>query len=1638
MSTVDIASEVDRLRQNLLDLTLRNSLLNYRKSSARTLQIVDELPNFIFERLVTERKSFRFDPAEEDKEGRPAGEATRQTRFDLPQPDRRSIELRHTDSRLQTHVKAKFLEARLKSLQRAAKTAVEETGINYLHLAIGFLSWYAREDSGKEHIAPLILVPVSIERKFDARSSAFEYEVRWTEEEIQHNLCLERFLERDFGMKLPKYSEAGEEELPEDYFGRVADAVRTQQKWEVRREALLGFFSFHKLMMFADLDPKNWGQTDALGDDSLASKIICGSSDSGSGPAYPAEYDLENNATAKDMRLVIEADSSQHSALVDIANGSSLVIEGSPGTGKSQTITNAIANAMFAGKSVLFVAEKSAALNVVKAKLQNLGLGEFCLELHSDSATSRGVVESIRSRINSSFMPPDRLAQVESQLAEARRELNDYLKATSVKLGPKQQPFYDLAWRAVELKAKQCKWLPHVTVKLDVDVVEFHKNTDLLSSVAECLKELAEPRKSPWWGFRPARLRGNARQEVEKIIGNLASVYREWKDCLGQVRGKFAGTNREWMQASEGSYIVFATLAEKAEGIPQFLLQRLLDQNVEEKVSRFSQDLLGYRKEVEELKDRLALPHQEVLDEPSLVRTANARTLPLLQGMRVGELKAYRAWLTTTISVVQTLRDASDAMARLGVGRPQSLQEFQAKLDLVRLVRHPVVADRSRIRREIFMYSAKECAKNAYQKCSELQHEQSRLEKMLHLPSAPSREDASKIAGKLRPYVRSWFPAIYGEFREGKSALQRFWGVEIGATVSGWVEALDGYCTIQTKIEEFAKSQDSQRVFGVYFKGIDTDWTDIRQLLDWAATVMKYGHDFDSIAKLAQQHDLASPEFETRRALGLLKDWESQLSHEVLLKRLGRTALAMSQLDFEIVLKTLEDAARIVKEVELVCGRFHLQGDEEVEVVLGWLEKAISLRKRFQSLNSSSDMKEVLQEEYCGTDTSVEGLIKAIAWVRTLKKLSCTPATHAKLFEQDIRRTCREAEKCLIALRDAVGNWNQCRESLLGYGQYDSDWLHLPSFSESVERLGEKLDDMEVKVAELPALATLGTVLATCEERGLQDFANALLSGELVTASVAESYELTVLEQILEREIERTPVLRQFARTGLELTRQRFKELDRRLLELNRAKVAHTIACRKTLEGVSRGKVSEFTEMGLINNEIQKQKRHCRIRDLLRRAGKSVQALKPCLMMSPLSIAQYVVGDSLAFDLVIMDEASQIKPEDALGALLRAKQVVVVGDPKQLPPTSFFDRNDDEVDEEQEVVIDNAESVLEAAMKSFRSVRRLRWHYRSKHESLISFSNSRFYDGDLVVFPSPTTDGGRLGVSLQSVKGAYFAEGHNFVEAEAVAKAVVEHALNFPEHSLGVGAFNLKQSQVIEDLIDKECEKDSQVREAVEALRVSGEPLFVKNLENLQGDERDVMLISYTYGPDKNSGQLMQRFGPINSEMGWRRLNVLVTRARRRAVVFASFPPSAVKGGAKESRGLNAFKDYLEFCETGRLPDRTITGRPADSAFELSVARVIEGMGLKAVPQVGVAGYFIDIGVQARDSTTDFILGVECDGATYHSSKSARDRDRLREEVITSRGWKLHRVWSTDWYLNPEHEEKRLKQAIEDALLRQR
>ncbi|MGC9455204.1 MAG: DUF4011 domain-containing protein [Phycisphaerae bacterium] len=1641
MCAIQIDKELDRFRKRLLDLNRNNRLLNYRKSRRRTLQIIDELPNQIFDRLVNEGKEFRFRALPKDteklRETSSLWNEDEAVRVELPeQPDDESqVSRRHSDSRLQTDLEEDDLDRVLKSIRSHARSAIEETGVNFLYLALGLLEWTEDQQSSLQNLAPLVLIPIRIDRKFDGRSHRYEYNIYHDGEEVQTNLCLAKKLETDHGLELPELEEA---ETPEEYFNAVRRCVSRLQGWQVRREALIGFFSFRKLLMYLDLDPENWPEDSLRGNDLLRS-VFEGSQTNGDQIFFSSDYDIDGNETAEHVALATDADSSQHSALCDIAEGKTLVIEGPPGTGKSQTITNAIGNALNNGKTVLFVSEKLAALDVVRRKLKDLGLDDFCLELHSDAASPAKVMDQLRRRLDKRFPAPKRLLELRDKVRSQKKKLAAYIEACRQPTGPNGDPLDEVFWRAAELRSAGVRPIREVDVDHLVDEDQFERRTGALEELARHVEEVGSPPENPWHWFFCPDLRSADVDQVMELVAALSEAAGRLEQAGLALVEEVGGELTDWLHFARRTNVenLVALEVDSRAGVSS-LCQRALLPGQREILEEYAQRERAYRQSYKRLSQELPVSLQDALTEArKLQELDEAVATEPVSRVPVNRLPEVRSSLDGLEKALQEVLSLSASLEDQGYGEIKRLWQLRIALEKYSLIHHPAISSQDQLNAVMFMEYGERAYAEAYRQYSNLSSQADELSNFFDLEDVPSKEEVDALRRQLREYVSSPLRLLSPSYRAARRKLNSFRQPGMPAKLSKRVELLKQLSTFLQERKDFSNHPGFLQALAPLFKGYETDWQALRDTIRWAKTAHAAGLTYnESVQLLAQRFGEAQSATPAELKAAATR-FESELQADILQPLINEYATSSEFVDLEHLMERIRTITPAIDRLLDCASYLARDSNETLAAISKRAHRALNLDRERNAIDTDQRYAEVLRDVFDGVQTDITELCDlSLAWLHQLDCLRLPQATIEWLRGDELHQQCAKLAERLHALVSCFEDVQKAIADLQRWGQVLKEVVSVSEASADDPARCKVFRRALSSREKLLPWANYCRASSYVSSLQLAEFASAVGDGRLDAQLAAQCYELMVYEKAANECIQNSKVLAKFSRQRLEKAREKFQKLDRELLELQRRAIAANAAKARPPAGVSKGRVRDLTEMGLIRNECGKQRRLCPIRKLLSRAGRAVQALKPCFMMSPLSVAQYIRPGGLEFDLVLMDEASQIKPEDALGTVARAKQLVVVGDPKQLPPTSFFDSvAASDVDEDEALVADDTESILEVAMKAFPHVRRLKWHYRSQHESLIAFSNDRFYDGDLVAFPSPTSDSGRLGVRHHFVDAGAFQGGCNPNEAEAVANAIVEHAKANPEESLGVGTFNAKQRTLIEDMLDRLCMQNSQSRHAVEKLSSGTDGLFIKNLENLQGDERDVIFISYTYGPDPQSGRVANRFGPITFSNGWRRLNVLITRARKRVEVFSSMTPDDILGGPNKSKGVNAMRDYLDYAQTGWLKNPgSPSGREPESPFELAVARVVRRMGLDVVPQVGVAGYFIDLGVLKPDGNGEFLLGIECDGATYHSSKSARDRDRLREEVIRSRGWQIHRVWSTDWFLNQETEEVRLQERIRGLL----
>ncbi len=547
-----------------------------------------------------------------------------------------------------------------------------------------------------------------------------------------------------------------------------------------------------------------------------------------------------------------------------------------------------------------------------------------------------------------------------------------------------------------------------------------------------------------------------------------------------------------------------------------------------------------------------------------------------------------------------------------------------------------------------------------------------------------------------------------------------------------------------------------------------------------------------------------------------------------------------------------------------------------------------------------------------------------------------------------------------------------------------------------------------------------------------------LEAGKLAPGELSAAFETAYVHEMLTQILEQTPVLASFIGVHQEERIRNFCALDKRLMVLSKEVVFSRLAAR--LPGRRTGPCPSGTELGLLQRECSKKMRHKPVRQLLAEIPTLAASLKPCFLMSPLSVAQYLPSDGVPFDLVVFDEASQIPVWDAIGAVARGRQLIVVGDPKQMPPTSFFQKSGETEAEQEGIseVVEDLESILDECLGAGVHSAYLNWHYRSRHESLIAFSNHYYYDDRLYTFPA-ACDREHLGVRLEFVEGGVYdrrATRTNRLEAERLVDCVFARLANpaLCNKSMGVVTFSLAQKDLIEDLVEMRRSEHPEFEALFSDSRE--EPFFVKNLENVQGDERDVILFSVGYAPD-SEGKFSMNFGPLNMAGGERRLNVAITRAKEQVLLFSSIKGYQIDLNRTGAVGATHLKFFLDYAEKGlQLSGSSApsSAKPGHDGLIESIAGFLEGEGHRVKRHVGSSGFKIDLAVLHPQRVDEYLLGIECDGAAYARQLTVRDRDHQRASVLKGLGWRMYRAWTVDWALDGERARQHLREAVDAAI----
>lgn len=1633
MSTA--ATEIlDKLRKRLLDLSRRNTLLNYKKTT-RALEIVDELPDMIWKILVEDgtpmellSREDRSTSSDESEESGGAGETLhvsttqKRERSFSSQPElphhSAGIDEHHVDTCLQTSCPDESFEARCNKLLNESKLAIEETGSNILYLALGFLEWYESDASETVNTAPLILIPIRVERVRNARRDGrYSYYISYNGEDMETNLSLASKLDNDFQLVLPALDE--DQKKPEEYFNKVSAVVAKKKRWRIARKAVLGFFNFAKLMMYRDLDVTTWPANKQIEHQAILRAILLGEklqNPAGGGGGPDTGFDADK--AAENFHLVLDADSSQLEAVGEVVEkGRNLVIDGPPGTGKSQTISNLIAAALTRRKTVLFVAEKKAALEVVRSRLDRLGLGDFCLELHSHKTQKGQLHADLKKRMQKKYDIVPNVHRLRAELQAQKDQLRSYADLLCQRVGPDGETVHELFWKVEKFRSQLKAGLPGFLIETPLAYTQEQINArgHKLAGLAGQRAELTDEVVAAWSAFpsgtilpgdevRITELFRSLERESRKLAEFLAplplpqtvTALRQWAEfdtrLLSTVPPSFQPTVAANCISEENRNILLTLSKDIAELRKQCSIAQLVWKcSIQTK-----EKLAALKAAVGEL-----LAHQLNGETPAGLRNILRTTESVVQGL--GELQAIGKTFGPLFPEPLVTLKACDTIPGLSQVLRKMPKDFPAH-------RHPQYA----------LAAAPAALAKARSEGASIKGRLDALGRTFDLARTGSGGDVAALCAELRSYESVSFRFLYAGYRRARAAAKKLLLEGKRLRLGKLIEELADLERVLRDADAFRNNKSSAAMFGPLFTGLTTNWLRLETFINWGQSLRSVAVSESAAGDFIQGYDAHADRIRSaaERAEGL------PLRIRNGLEKIG-IAFDEGQHLTDIAQKA-EGLLKLQKPLEVLSAYSALMDRQiqEVDASIRGHYAAHAVRDR---IRSTPAYREVCGASYKEENTDVASLLSVAQWVGDLS---------AKCDRQVLVWLLDDAFSSKAKL--LVG----AAEMIRAYGtEYDRTTGELTAalrlnrnlFDPGVEQPATVRDAAARCLEQMHGLGLWSSYCRTlreAEELGLRPVTDLGAGGSLRPAEYEPYYYYSLYNSMVRALVLQHEVLAAFSGTAHETIRARFQQADREMIHLTSAHIASLIADREVPAGNSAGPIKSFTERGLLEHEVGKVKKHRPIRHLLQFAGQALQALKPCFMMSPLSVAQYVKLGDMEFDLCIMDEASQIRPEDALGAIMRSKQVVVVGDKCQLPPTTFFDAIDrSQADEDKMVAIEEKESILESCERCFGR-KRLVWHYRSEHEGLIAFSNSRFYDNELVVFPGNRRQDAH-GVVHHYIEGARYSKQRNMKEAERVVAGIAEHFTHRPHLSLGVVTVNSEQRDLVDDLLEKHLRQDPLLQQQILDAEGGSEPFFIKNLENVQGDERDAIIVSTTFGPDLETGRVSQNFGPISQETGWRRLNVLFTRAKKRLDLFTSLRPGEIVPDQQAKDGVRAFKAYIEYASTGKLVDSGTTGtRGPDSDFEVCVANMLRQHGYEAHPQIGVARYFIDIGVRLP-GMAEYILGVECDGASYHSAKSVRDRDRLRQEILEQKGWTIHRIWSTDWYKNREIEIKKLLSRLE-------
>jgi hypothetical protein len=1634
-----VAACLERWRGKLIELTRRNPLLHLGDRRGSALTIVRPGVQEIWDRLLLPRDNswhFWLPPEGESSDESPPytlrdgaegpggvrpGTATLPPREQLtwrgvregPRP--RELECAGLD-------RVRLLRA-LTALYRRSRDDLRERGLHVLHLAFGMLDWPG--PAGDDRLrSPLLLLPVQLSRA--TAHDPFTL-ARAADEEPIVNPALQTLLRR-IDLQLPDLEDA-EDATPAAFIDGVKELLAGRPDWKVQPAVVLAAFSFTKAVIYDDL----FDHEAALAEHWLVRALAREKVETpASETPLPEEHDLDAIQDPEQTFHILDADASQRLCLEAARRGHSFVLHGPPGTGKSQTIANLIAERLALGQTVLFVSEKMAALDVVYKQLRQAGLGDFCLELHSHKANKLAVVRELERCLS---LPPSAHDEPGPSDFQTIRNQCERLNAYAAALHRIRGPLGQSLWTVLGELAERDD-VPLVPIGLSapekVTVEWLEEAARVVQGLARFWPVFVRGSEHPWWGFRTEHLGLEVRHRVTAHLDRLLAL-------LPRVRELAHGyASRSGAAGSVERILQAADLLDSSPRPPTAWLTGADMEKLQSDLDRLAQLFAACAQRQQAL---LAAYGPTIFTLPegtaTAVQAAWQQSANFLRGGSgfVPLRKRLRDWAEQTHRLASAWRQDAATLGnwlRLTVPDP-SPRVLPLLLRLFELSQEGPLPEASWLTRPSLLETVRTTTATLRPALKEYCAGRDELLRRYdeRFFSLDLDHLAERFAGAYRSWTRFFRPGYHADRRSIGRVTRD--GV-VPQSVRQDILAAREVVRRRAQLEGDRVRLDP--ILGRYSRGVETDPEAISRGVRQAQGMLEVLAHLGSSAVPAELAGVlaagkpAPPKVKAaaERLGQSLPSWQALTAEVRALLPLLLPGQPWSLEDSPLS-AVGATAGQLLAALDRLNGLLDpvLQGapaaPADMPQLLEDLAQAEGLR-RWLAAREADRAQWVAQfgPGYRGVATDWTALRKALAWARSARAFFAPAALPAEFIQ------AAAAPPSSAELRAVGQELRQGLAVLAGWFEPPAPaWEGRPLLELPVAEVEQPLRDLRDSPEDLVAWIDAQTLRVRLDPLGLAAFWEAVQRALPDPEQLVDVFLRSVYSAWADAIIQGDPALRVFNRAEHDAVIAEFRQLDERLLRAARPRIARRAELRRP--GDARH-VSPDSDIGILRHEAGKKRAHRALRWLFAKIPNLLFRLKPCFLMSPLSVSQFL-GPDVRFDLVVFDEASQICTEDALGAIYRSKnQVLVVGDNQQLPPTAFFTRDASPGEDDRDEAGDSEPSILDACLGAGLPKRLLRWHYRSRHERLIAFSNEQFYDRQLITFPAAHAAGTTRGVHFHHVPDGVYGRGHrrdNPREAAVVADLVLAHYRESPERTLGVIAFSQAQMTAIEDEIDRRLAHDRVLEALLADDRLEG--FFVKNLETVQGDERDVILLSVGYGRDR-AGKLSLNFGPLNQAGGHRRLNVAVTRAREKLVVVSSLRAADFDPTGR-SEGLSLLHSYLEYAERGGGEEAV--GCPGEATpLAAEVAAELQRHGLEVVPQLGCSSYRLDLAV--RDPGADhFLLGVECDGPNYHRAGTARDRDRLRREVLGRLGWRLHRIWSIDWVYRHSEEVGRLLAAVEEA-----